>query len=172
MCALRSVKSFLGVFPSDLLPRSIPQHDSTVIIYADPHTKSGSHWLAIRFEPGSSKAFYFDSFGQQPHITNIQDFLRSNSTVKEYNTVRLQGPTTTLCGKYCCLFAFHMYRGFSRKHFVSLFDPSVADGMVKHLFIFVFGRLVKICGGKSCTSANNRCHISLLKGDLQSCTSF
>ena len=83
MCALKGVKSFLGLFPSDLLPRSIPQHDCTVIINGDTNTKIGSHWLAIRFEPRSSKAFYFDSFGQQPHITNIQDFLRSNSTVQE-----------------------------------------------------------------------------------------
>jgi len=86
----------------------------------------------------------------------MQDCLRSNSTVQEYKPVRLQGPTTTLCSHYCCVFALHMDRGFSPKHFVSLFDPSVADRMVKHLFKFEFGRLDKIRGGQSYTSANNR----------------
>ena len=159
-CALRDVgvKSCLGVFPSDLLPHSIPQHDCTIIINADPHTKGGSHWLAIHFEPRTSKAFCFDSFGQKPYISNIQDFMRNNSTVQEYNTVRLQGPTTTLCGQYWCLFALHMDRGDSPKHYIYTFDPAVADDKIRRLFKFEFGPLyrIRLRGGQGCTSANMR----------------
>jgi hypothetical protein len=74
-----NVKSFLGAFPSDMLPHSITQ-PSIVIVNIDAHTQSGTHWLAIRLEPTSSTAFYFDSYGLSPQIPDIQLFLRRNCT--------------------------------------------------------------------------------------------
>jgi len=47
-CTLKDVRSFLGVFPSDMLPRSVTQ-TGTVIINTDPHTEKDSHWLAVHF---------------------------------------------------------------------------------------------------------------------------
>ena len=47
-CTLMDVRSFLGVFPSDMLPRSVTQ-TGTVIINIDPHTEKGSHCLAVHF---------------------------------------------------------------------------------------------------------------------------
>ena len=70
-CTLKDVHSFLGVFPSDMLPRSITR-PSTVIVNADGHTQTGSHWLAIRLETRSSTAFYFDSYGLHPHIHDMK----------------------------------------------------------------------------------------------------
>ena len=93
-CTLKNVKSFLGVFPSDLLPHSITQ-PSTVIVNTDTHTQTGSHWLAIRLEPRASTAFYFDSYGLSPHIHDIQSFLRRNCTVLNYNN------TTSRTSEYC-----------------------------------------------------------------------
>jgi hypothetical protein len=154
-CALKDVRSFLGVFPSDLLPHSIPQTTCTVIINTDPHTESGSHWLAVHFEPRSSSAYYFDSFGRPPHIPTIQEFLRRNCTVQEYNAIQLQGPSTTLCGHYCCLFALHMDIGETPKRFVSLFNPVNADDMVARRFKFQFGPIRRMPrGGQCCTSLN------------------
>jgi hypothetical protein len=49
---LRNVDSFLGVFPSDLLPRSISR-SGTLTVNTDPHTEKGSHWLAIKFQTKS-----------------------------------------------------------------------------------------------------------------------
>ena len=46
MCCLRYVGSFLGVFPSDLLPGHSIARSGTLIVNTDPHTESGSHWLA------------------------------------------------------------------------------------------------------------------------------
>jgi len=37
LCTLRNISSFLEVFPSDLLPQSIAQTYTTVIVKADPH---------------------------------------------------------------------------------------------------------------------------------------
>jgi len=42
LCTLRNVNSFLDVYASDLLPRSITK-TCTAIVYADPHTEGGSH---------------------------------------------------------------------------------------------------------------------------------
>jgi hypothetical protein len=64
--ALKNVKSFLGAFPSDLLPHSITV-PSTIIVNTDNHTQLGTHWLAIRLEPRSYTAFYFDSYGLARH---------------------------------------------------------------------------------------------------------
>ena len=114
-CTLQNVKPFLGVFPSNLLPHSISQSGS-VIINADPHTERGSHWLAIHFEPTSSSAYYFDSYGIFPIIPTIQEFLKLNCTVWDYNATQPYGLTSTVCGQYCCLFALYMDRGYTRNN--------------------------------------------------------
>jgi len=69
LCTLKDVRSFLGVFPSNMLLRSVTQC-YMVIINADPHTEKGSHWIAVHFLPKSSSAYFFDSYGIVPlHTT-------------------------------------------------------------------------------------------------------
>ena len=151
-CILNNVKTFLGALPSDLLPHSITQ-SSTVIVNTDSHTQSGSHWLAIRLEPRSSTAFYFDSYGLSPYIHDIQSFLRRNCTVLNYNNAQLKAPMSTVCGKYCCPFALYVDRGYTGKQFVGLFTPNRADQQVENLFAQEFGSLRRLSrGGQCCTS--------------------
>jgi len=155
-CTLNNVKSFLGAFPSDLLPHSITQ-PSTVIVNTDAHTQTGSHWLAIRLEPWAFTAFYFDSYGLSPHIRDIQSFLRRNCTDLNYNNTELQGPLSTVCGKYCCSFALYMDRGYTGQQFVGLFTPGIADRQVEHLFAQEFGSLRGVPrGGQCCISKYKR----------------
>jgi hypothetical protein len=152
--ALNNVESFAGVFPSDLLPHSITL-PSNVIVNTDVHTQSGLHWLAIHLEPRSSTAFYFDSYGFSTHIQDIQTFLRRDCTVLKYNTVQLQRPMTTVCGKY--LFALYMDRGYTGKQFVGLFTPGLADQQVERFFTAEFGSLRRIPReGLCCTSRYKR----------------
>ena len=127
LCTLRNVRSFLGVFLSDLLPQSVSQ-SGTVIINADPHTEKGSHWLAVLFRPKSASAYYFDSYGFVPHVPNIHAFIRRNSTVSNYNKRQLQGLTNNVCGKYCCLFALYTDQGYTPQQFVGLLEAEGADG--------------------------------------------
>ena len=49
-CTLSDVPSFLGVYPSDLLP-GVVHRTGTLIINADPHTKEGLHWFANIWNP-------------------------------------------------------------------------------------------------------------------------
>jgi hypothetical protein len=160
-CALKNVKSFLGAFPSDLLPHSI-NVPSTIILNTDNHTQTGTHRLAIHLEPRSSTAFYFDSYGLTPDIPDIQSFLRRNCTVLSYINAQLQGPLSTVCGKYCCLFALYMDRGITSRQFVGLFTPGLADQQVEDLFAYEFGSVRRLArGGQCCVS---RC----IKGEFTS----
>ena len=120
-------------------------------------TQSGSHWLAISLEPRSSTAFYFDSYGLSPHIQDIQSFLRRNFTVLNYKNLELQGPVSTVCGKYCCLFTLYMDRGYTGKPFVGLFTPSLAYQQVEQLFASEFGSFCGVPrGGLCCTCRYKR----------------
>jgi len=156
--AVQDVNSFLGVYSSDILPRSIVQ-TGTVIVNTDPHTQRGSHWQAIHFQnPRSSSCYFFDSYGRHPHISSILDFIQRNCTVWRYNRTQLQGRTTTICGEYCCLFALYMDRGYSPQQFVGLFAADNADRQIHRLFRSEFGPT--LCkhhtGGQCCTSLYKR----------------
>jgi hypothetical protein len=157
ICTLRNVKSFLGVFPSDLLPHSVTQ-PGTLIVNTDPQTKRGSHWLAVNFQPKSYSSYYFDSYGLAPYIPSIQEFLKRTCVLSEYNKTQLQGLSSTVCGKYCCLFALYTDRGYTPKHFVSLFEPGTADAQITRLFASEFGPLHKIPRG-------GQCNTSAIKGE-------
>jgi len=130
---------------------SITTQSGTVIINADPHTEGGSHWLAIHFEPRSSTAYYFDSYGFLPFIRTIHAFLRRNCTVWDYNTVQLQGLTSTVCGQYCCMFALYMDRGYTPKQFVGLFSTDIADRQIDEIFTSEFGPLRDKPRGGQCS---------------------
>jgi hypothetical protein len=111
----------------------------------------GTPWLAIGLEPRSPIAFYFDSYGLLPQIHDIQSFLRRNCTVLNCNNTQLQGPLSTVCGKYCCLFALYMDRGYTGRQFVLLFTLALADRQVECLFALEFGSLRGLSrGGQSC----------------------
>ena len=156
ICTLKNIKSFLGVYPSELLPHSIQHQAGTVIINTNPYTLKGLHWLAILFQPKASKAYYFDSYGHPPYNINIQSFLIQNCIVWDYKTAPLQGPNSVVCGKYCWLFSLYMERGFTPKQFVSLFTADMADHQITDLFTHEFGTL---CGtrrrGQCCTASYN-----------------
>jgi len=99
---LRNVYSFLDVYASDHSPRSIT-NTCTAIVNADPYTERGSHWLAVHFHPKSSSAYYFDSYGILPFVPNILAFIRRNCRTWDHNKRQLQGLSSDVCGKYCCL---------------------------------------------------------------------
>jgi len=157
--ALQDVNSFLGVYASDLLPLSIAQ-TGTLIVNTDPHTEPGLHWQAIYFQNPhrTSNGYFFDSYGRYPFIPSIQDFIRRHCTVWQYNRTQLQGPTTTVCGEYCSLFALYMDRGYTPQQFVGLFAAENADRNIHQLFCSEFGPALckQRSGGQCCTSLYKR----------------
>jgi hypothetical protein len=139
-----------------MLPHSITQ-PSSIIVNTDAHTQSGTYWLAIRLEPMSSNAFYFDSYGLCPYVPDFQSFLRRNCTVLNYNNTQLQGPIRIICGEHCCLFAQYMDKVYTDKQFIGLFAPSLTDQQVENLFATESGSLCGVPrGGQCCTRRNKR----------------
>jgi len=136
---LQDGNSFLGVYASDLLPLSIVE-TGTIIVNTDPHTEPDLHWQAIHFQNphSSSIGYFFDSYGRYPHIPSILDFIRRRCTVRQYNRTQLQGPTTTVCGEYCCLFALYMDRVLTPQQFVGLFAANNAYQMIHLLGIWPY----------------------------------
>jgi len=148
-CTLKDISSFRGVYPSDLLPTSI--QSGTVIINADPHTREGSHCLAIHFNYPFSSAFYFDSYWRAPCDQNILSFLKRNCAVWSYNSSSLQGPLSVVCGQYCCLFTRYMDKGITSLQFVRHFTAGTADRQIVLMFTAHFGPVCETPrGGQFC----------------------
>jgi hypothetical protein len=152
---MRDVGSFLGIFHSDLLPKYPIARSGTLIVKTDRHTESGSHWLAIHLQPRSSTAYYFDSYDLPPIIPSIQTFINRNCTAWDYNSVQLQGPTTAVCGKYCCLFALFMNKCYSLQQCVGLIGTVDTDKRVSEMFKAEFGPLPKI------VRRDGQCNVSI-----------
>lgn len=116
-------KSFVGIFPSNKLPKFICSGvTSTFIFNIDPHYKPGSHWVALYISPFGD-AIYFDSFGLPPLIPSIKHFIERNSRTFRYNKFPLQSLFSTTCGLYCVYFIRIMSKGGSLQDVLSNFDP-------------------------------------------------
>jgi hypothetical protein len=140
---------------SACLPPTCLQRSGTLIVNTDPHTDSGSHWLTIHIQSRSSRLYYFESYGLPPYIPAIQSFINRNYTVWDYNTVQLQGSTTSVCGKYCFLLALYMDSGYSPQKFVGLLGSIQSDKRVSELFKAEFGPLPNVL------QRNGQCNTSL-----------
>jgi len=148
---LRDVKSFLGVFPSDTLSRSVT-HSDMFIMNANPHTDKRSHRLAVHFLPKSSSALFFDPYRTVKLVPDITAFIQRNFTVWDYNRTQMQGLTHNVWGIYCCLFALYINNRFTAKQFVGQFDRASADQQIVRAFASEFGSS-RGSGGGQCSSS-------------------
>lgn len=96
MCCLSYVISFLGVFPSDRLPRHPIARTGTPNVNSDPHTASGSHWMAIHFRFLDPAHLTTSIDTACLHLFPIQSLICRNCIMLAYNIVELQGPTSTV----------------------------------------------------------------------------
>jgi len=64
---------------------------------------------------------------------------------------------STVCDKFCCLFALYVDRGYTGKQFVGLFTPGLTDQQVEQHLAWEFGSLRGVPrGGQCCTSRYKR----------------
>ena len=77
-------------------------------------------------------------------------------SVWDYNSVQLQGLTSSVCGKYCCLFALYMDRGYTPKQFIGLLAAATADKHVSKLLESEFGPLRKVPRGGQCSNSRHK----------------
>lgn len=134
-CSDTQIKNtFGGVFSSDLLPKRIEKF-STFIVNLDPHTMSGSHWIALKFNATEKSVRVFDSYGKPPTNKNILDFCRRNANSVYYNDVCFQSAFTNTCGHFCLYFLYCSTR------FLNLDELSRTNKKQNEKFIASFVRL-------------------------------
>lgn len=112
-------KTFLGVYPSDIHPKS-SKKDYSFIFNTGSSNTSGEHFVAV-FKT-YKKVFYFDSFGVKPNKKLIQRFLhRLKLPIISFKTP-LQAEDSNFCGFYCLAFLLMKYNKIQTSAFVRLFS--------------------------------------------------
>src|SRR5436190_24340797 len=117
---LKFIKSFLGVFPKDCLPKP-NTYPVSLIMNTDPQSKPGEHWVAIYFD-SEKHALYFDSYGFPPLNIEFKNYLNENSIQWTYNRQMIQGYNTYTCGEFCVLFVLLKTLGFEIDVIIHLFS--------------------------------------------------
>jgi len=112
--------NFLGVFPSDVVPRS-NKNLWSIIFNLSPHDEEGSHFIAI--VKRVKKIFYFDSFGKKCLNEKLNAFMNSYKLPIEYNTIKIQDDRSSLCGYYCFYFLHEYFlKCKSYREFITQFE--------------------------------------------------
>jgi len=60
---VKYVPSFLGVYPSDILPSNSVTRSARHILNTDPHIAKGMHSLVVHLQPISYYGYFFHSYG-------------------------------------------------------------------------------------------------------------
>jgi len=69
---------FKGVFPSDMVPKTILKYPALIIASTDTSDQPGTYWIAFYFD-SRRPAEFFDSYGQYPQKKEFLKFLKSNA---------------------------------------------------------------------------------------------
>lgn len=113
-------KYFIGVFPSDKLPES-PPIPSCFVFNTDPSDKPGQHWVAM-FIDEKKTCEYFDSFGIEPNLPAVTDYIKNNCVGLWHNATRVQSHMTAACGAHCIYYLLMRCRNVrmsSPEYFIS-----------------------------------------------------
>ena len=109
---------FLGVFPSDCLPKQIAK-PAALIVNTDPKNKRGRHWVAF-YVDHEGKADYMDSFGLPP-FPEAKNCLDATCLEWQYSNKQLQSSLTVTCGQYCVYFLNQRCRGVPFQRILNMF---------------------------------------------------
>lgn len=117
-------RQFLGVYASDKLPVTVNLKPSFMIINTDPSYKPGEHWVAIHFNV-HNEAEYFDSYGFEPLVSDIANFISLQSSNYHINKQQLQSYYSEVCGMYCILYSYYKCRHMQLKDVQNLFSSDL-----------------------------------------------
>ena len=132
---------FLGCFPADCLPLSMPE-DTCLICNQDDSSLGGSHWLTVYHSKKDKKIYYIDSLGEKPKSRFIITCLSSYQVPIVYNNTPLQLAISNSCGLYCCVIVYFISRQYNPEQIIKTFfkpnDLLFNDLLVKNLSLCVF----------------------------------
>lgn len=120
---MRDVKSFLGVFPIDKIPK-VNNSRWSMIVNLEPSTMGGSHWVALYNKPSNKYLYYFDSFSMPPPTAIMK--LKSLKPIV-YNSSMIQAMASTSCGYFCMAFIRWLEADRDYLDFVQYFDDGYSE---------------------------------------------
>jgi hypothetical protein len=121
---MKNHKDYLGTISSDQIPTLIPKLNGRkrvgFIMNLDPHTKAGSHWVAVYIDArpeGSHSVEYYDSFARQPSSLFLTDIKKLIEAMKpdtylkcKVNKIVKQTDNSTNCGYHAIHFLLDRFR--------------------------------------------------------------
>lgn len=128
----------VGVFAIDEINNVNLCRGSSLICNTQPKRKQGEHWIAMYMLPNGTMEF-FDSLGRKPmHVSfRFETFIRKHTPSYLYNSKRLQGESSNVCGQYCLYYLLHRCRGVSLHGIVNTFyDNYYANDLFVSDFMF------------------------------------
>ena len=120
-CAMDSdpaLRSFSReVFAKDQFIKAMLEDKGAYICNDQPSTEKGNHWFLIYIEP--TKIYFIDSFARKPNYYGIDWKLKTlKKPIYQLKNI-LQNPFSTVCGKYCLFFIYHLCRNYSLEYIVN-----------------------------------------------------
>lgn len=113
-------KSFYGVYSADGCS-NVPRNKTFSIIFnIDLMKNPGLHFISIFFTP--TKAYYFDSFGNNTIEPNIAKFILKTKRKCVMRCLAIQHVNSNFCGFYALAFLLWMSRKRQSSHFYDMFD--------------------------------------------------
>lgn len=121
-------KLFLGVYPSNLLPKEKLKRPCMLVANTDPSSSPGQHWCAF-YLPGKKgtkgrkrpQAELFDSFNSTPVMPAFKHFLERNCSSYITCGRQLQSNFSTVCGNYAVMYLYYRSIGKTLKQFMQMF---------------------------------------------------
>ena len=108
--------NFLGTFPCDQLPATLP-HTFSLVVNTDASNLPGSHWQSIYGE--GDNVYFLDSYGRPPSGSILQ-FCRQFPHIF-YNATSQQLLTSQTCGIFCLFHINKQSRGVPFSEIVNTF---------------------------------------------------
>ena len=130
---------FIGVFPADLLPKSMEKNKVLVANLSDS-SKPGSHWIVIYNTVKT--LYYIDSFGKKPSSNDIVTAIESYNSTIEYNDKQLQHDLSNQCALWCIIFIYFISRDLTPQEIINQYfssDLLYNELLVRNFSVQVFG---------------------------------
>jgi len=135
---------FLGVFSANEIPQFHTYNQQVAcVVNTDPSYLPGSHWVAF-FVDDQSRIEFFDSYGSPPIAYGLPVYPHI------VNNIKLQSPSTDVCGHYSILYVYLRAQGAPRSKVIFYLrdlanNPLNRDMRVRNVLDVAVSRLAP-CG--------------------------
>ena len=127
-------QAFVGVFPVNRLPHSIPKPPIFIIMNTQSHNLPGEHWKLI-YISRQRVGEVFDSAGLIPNVT-LQQWMNTFCITWSFTTRVYQNPMSGTCGAYVLYVLLNRLHSLTLSRVLSPFTNSLVanDSFVRKFY--------------------------------------